>query len=57
MKKTFFSLEGYEQIIKTVKATGNSGRVYIPAAWIGCDVAVIRISERTGGEDVNHETN
>jgi putative transposon-encoded protein len=28
-------LEGYEVIEKVVKSSGNSGRVYLPSAWIG----------------------
>lgn len=45
MDKTTFTLDGYEQIRKRVGVTGNSGRVYVPAAWIGCRVAVIRLDE------------
>lgn len=38
-------VEGYEMIEKIVKASGNSGRVYLPAQWVGCKVKVVRVSE------------
>lgn len=34
---------GYEMIEKRAAACGNSGRVYVPADWIGHRVAVIRL--------------
>ncbi len=37
-------LEGYEVIEKIVKSSGNSGRIYLPNAWVGSKVKVIRIS-------------
>ena len=37
-------LEGYEIIEKIVKSSGNSGRVYLPSAWIGSTVKIIRIT-------------
>ncbi|MHA2252855.1 MAG: DUF2080 family transposase-associated protein [Candidatus Kariarchaeaceae archaeon] len=37
-------LEGYEIIEKVVKSSGNSGRVYLPSAWIGSTVKIIRIT-------------
>jgi len=48
MEKHLFTLEGYEQLIKPVKATGNSGRVYLPTAWMGCRVAIIRLDDNMG---------
>ncbi len=33
--------EGYEIINKTVKASGNSGSIYVPKEWIGKKVQVI----------------
>ena len=50
--KTSFALEGYEQIKKTVRASGNSGRIYLPVSWIGCRVAIIRLDELVGFEEV-----
>jgi len=43
--KTSFTLEGHEQLKKTVHASGNSGRVYLPVSWIGCRVAITRLDE------------
>lgn len=37
-------LEGYEMLEKEVKASGNSGRVYLPNDWIGGTVKIIRIT-------------
>ena len=36
-------LVGYEVLEKSVKTSGNSGRVYLPASWIGKRVKIIRI--------------
>jgi putative transposon-encoded protein len=36
---------GYQIIEKTVKASGNSGRVYVPAEWVGKKVKVILIEK------------
>lgn len=44
--KTDFCNTGYEQITKTVKQSGNTGRVYLPVFWVGCEVAIIRLSEK-----------
>ena len=32
-----------EMIEKTVKLSGNSGRVYLPPTWVGHSVKIIRI--------------
>lgn len=34
-------LEAYQVIEKTVKSSGNSGRVYVPKEWIGKRVKVL----------------
>lgn len=34
---------GYEAIEKKVKATGNSGRIYVPIQWMNCRVKLIRL--------------
>ncbi len=42
-KKVKFEIHGEELIEKMVKASGNSGRVYLPPDWIGHSVKIIRI--------------
>ena len=44
-KINLFQVNGYELIEKTVTGGGNSGRVYVPPAWIGCHVAIVRLDE------------
>ena len=34
---------GFEAIEKTVKAGGNSGRIYVPIQWMNCRVKLIRL--------------
>jgi putative transposon-encoded protein len=41
--KVKFEVYGEEMIEKNVKSSGNSGRVYLPPDWIGCNVKIIRI--------------
>ena len=41
--KVKFEIYGEEMIDKIVKASGNSGRVYLPPNWIGHQVKIIRI--------------
>ena len=41
--KSKFEAYGIEMIEKEVKASGNSGRVYLPPDWIGKHVKIIRI--------------
>lgn len=41
--KVKFEIYGEEMIDKIVKASGNSGRVYLPPDWIGHQVKIIRI--------------
>ena len=38
-----FHFEGYELVEKIVKQSGNSGRIYLPASWIGTKVKIIRL--------------
>lgn len=42
-KKVKFEVYGEEMIEKNVKSSGNSGRVYLPPDWVGCNVKIIRI--------------
>ena len=39
-------LEGFEMLEKGVKSSGNSGRVYLPASWIGSKVKIVRITPK-----------
>ena len=41
--KVKFEIYGEEMIEKTVKLSGNSGRVYLPPNWVGRHVKIIRI--------------
>ena len=41
--KVRFEVYGEEMAEKTVKLSGNSGRVYLPPDWVGCRVKIIRI--------------
>jgi putative transposon-encoded protein len=34
---------GEELCMKTVKRTGQSGRIYLPSSWIGRRVKVVRV--------------
>jgi putative transposon-encoded protein len=34
-------ITGYQIIEKTVKKTGNSGRIYVPNEWVGKRVKII----------------
>jgi putative transposon-encoded protein len=40
--KVKFEIYGEEMIEKRVKSSGNSGRVYLPANWVGDKMKVIR---------------
>jgi len=42
-QKVKFEVFGEEMLEKHVKASGNSGRVYLPPDWIGHRVKIIRI--------------
>jgi putative transposon-encoded protein len=41
MEETQIQLNGYEMLEKKAKKSGNSGRVYVPAEWIGKRVKLI----------------
>lgn len=41
--KVKFEVYGEEMVEKTVKLSGNSGRVYLPPDWVGSRVKIIRI--------------
>ncbi|OPY24464.1 MAG: hypothetical protein A4E27_01247 [Methanobacterium sp. PtaU1.Bin242] len=43
MKEMEITTSAYEVIEKTVKSSGNSGRVYVPKDWIGKRVKVLLI--------------
>lgn len=43
VQKSKFEVYGEEMIEKTVKLSGNSGRVYLPPDWVGKTVKIIRI--------------
>lgn len=36
-------ISGYQIIEKSVKLSGNSGRVYVPIEWVGKKVKVVLI--------------
>lgn len=38
-----FEVYGEEMIEKQVKASGNSGRIYLPPNWVGHTVKVIKV--------------
>jgi putative transposon-encoded protein len=42
-RKVKFEIFGEEMIEKTVKLSGNSGRVYLPPMWVGHNVKIIRV--------------
>ena len=38
-----FEVYGKEMVEKTVRLSGNSGRVYLPPVWVGSVVKIIRV--------------
>jgi putative transposon-encoded protein len=38
-----FELIGVEMVEKDVRASGNSGRIYLPPDWVGCKVKIVKI--------------
>ncbi len=38
-------MEGYEVVEKKAEVGGNSGRVYVPKAWVGKKVRVVRLEQ------------
>ena len=43
LDKVKFEIYGEEMITREVKLCGNTGRVYLPPAWIGKHIKVVRI--------------
>lgn len=43
-------VQAYQVIEKTVKASGNSGRVYVPPTWIGKKVKVFLLEPVANGD-------
>lgn len=41
--KVKFEVFGEEMLEKSVKLSGNSGRIYLPPDWVGHRVKIIRI--------------
>nr|AJG38150.1 hypothetical protein [bacterium enrichment culture clone fosmid MGS-K1] len=41
--KVKFEVYGEEMMEKTVKLSGNSGRIYLPPDWVGHKVKIIKI--------------
>ena len=44
-------IQGYQIIEKTVKSSGNSGRVYVPKGWIGRKVKVVLLESITDDDN------
>lgn len=42
--KTRFTIYGQEVLEKTVRRSGKGGRVYLPLAWLGKHVKIIRMN-------------
>jgi putative transposon-encoded protein len=42
-QKVKFEVYGEEMLEKNVRASGNSGRIYLPPNWVGHRVKIIRI--------------
>jgi putative transposon-encoded protein len=38
-----FVVEGEEVLEKTVRQSGNSGRIYLPPTWVGKIVKIVRV--------------
>jgi hypothetical protein len=43
LAKVKFEVYGKEMVEKTVRLSGNSGRVYLPPLWAGRLVKIIRV--------------
>lgn len=44
--KVSILLKGFEKVNRSAKATGKTCKIEVPTSWSGCDVAVIRLSDR-----------
>lgn len=42
-QKVKFEVYGEEMLEKKVRASGNSGRIYLPPDWVGHRVKIVRI--------------
>ena len=38
-----FEFWGVEMVEKNVKASGNSGRIYLPTDWVGSKVKIVKV--------------
>jgi putative transposon-encoded protein len=38
-----FEFYGKEMVEKDVRASGNSGKIYLPPEWVGCKVKIVKI--------------
>ena len=45
-----FEIDGHEVMDRDVKPTGNGAHVYVPKRWLGEDVKVVRVSDRSSDE-------
>ena len=46
MRKSIqMQMEGFEVVEKVAQAGGNSGRVYVPKAWVGKKLRVVLIEQ------------
>lgn len=43
-------VQAYQVVEKTVKVSGNSGRVYVPKEWVGKKVKVFLLEPVDNGE-------
>jgi putative transposon-encoded protein len=44
------TVDAYQVLEKTVKASGNSGRVYVPKEWVGRKVKVMLLEPLKNGD-------
>jgi putative transposon-encoded protein len=44
--KVRLEIYGEEIVEKTVRMSGNSGRVYLPMVWVGHRVKIVRLNSR-----------
>lgn len=44
-------VQAYQVVEKTVKSSGNSGRVYVPKEWVGKKVKVFLLEPAIHGMD------
>jgi len=43
-KKIKVEIYGEEMVEKTVKLSGSSGRLYLPAVWVGSRVKIVKLN-------------